>query len=73
MSSITFDVYGRHVLISRTNDDWKIDFVSGDGKKRPAVDIFMPDFISDSEIEQYLADLCYEWATEKHPFVRRIN
>jgi hypothetical protein len=73
MSSIKFDVYGRHVLISRTNDGWKIDFVSGDGKKRPAADIFIPYFISESEIEQYLADLCHEWATEKHPLVRRIN
>ncbi|MGD2038778.1 MAG: hypothetical protein PVH28_12875 [Desulfobacterales bacterium] len=73
MSSIKFDVYGRHVLISRTKDGWNIDFVSGEGKKRPAADIFIPDFISESEIEQYLADLCHEWATDEHPSVRRIN
>ena len=73
MSSIKFDVYGRHVLISPTKDGWNIDFLSGEGKKRPAADIFIPDFISESEIEQYLADLCHEWATDKHPLVRRIN
>jgi hypothetical protein len=73
MSSIKFDVYGRHVLISRTKDGWNFDFVSGEGKKRPAADIFIPDFISESEIEQYLADLCHEWATDEHPSVRRIN
>ena len=73
MSSIKFDVYGRHVLISRTKDGWNIDFVSGEGKKRPAADIFIPDFISESEIEQYLADLCHEWATDEHPLVRRID
>ncbi len=73
MSSIKFDVYGRHVLILRTSDGWNIDCVSGQGKKRPAADIFIPDFISESEIEQYLADLYHEWATEKHPFVRRID
>jgi hypothetical protein len=73
MSSIKFDVYGRHVLISRTKDGWNIDFVSGEGKKRPAADIFIPDFISESEIEQYLADLCHEWATDEHPSVRRID
>ena len=73
MSPIKFDVYGRHVLISRTKDGWNIDLVSGEGKKRPAADIFIPDFIYESEIEQYLADLCHEWATDEHPLVRRIN
>ncbi len=73
MNSIKFDVYGRHVLILRTSDGWNIDYVSGQGKKRPAADIFIPDFISESEIEQYLAGLYHEWATEKHTFVRRID
>jgi hypothetical protein len=73
MSSLKFDVYGRHVLILWTGDGWNINYVDGQGKKRPAADIIIPDFISESEIEQYLADLCHEWATEKHPFVRRID
>ena len=73
MSSLKFDVYGRHVLILWTGDGWNIDYVSDQGKKRPATDIFIPDFISESEIEQYLADLCHEWATDKHPFVWRID
>lgn len=73
MSPIKFDVFGRYVLIFRTSDGWKIDYVSDQGKRRPATDIFIPDFISEFEIEQYLADLCHEWATEKHPFIRRMN
>jgi hypothetical protein len=72
MSSIKFDVYGKHVLIFRTRNGWGINYVSGQGKMRPAPDIFIPDFISESEIEQYLADLCHEWGTKKHPIVRRI-
>lgn len=73
MSPIKFDVYGRYVLIFRTSEGWKIDYASDQGKRRPATDIFIPDFISEFEIEQYLADLCHEWATDKHPLVRRIN
>jgi hypothetical protein len=73
MSSLKFDVYGRHVLILWTGDGRNIDYVDDQGKKRPATDIIIPDFISESEIEQYLADLCHEWATEKHPFVQRID
>ena len=73
MNPVKFDVHGKHVLVSRTGDGWKIDYVSDQGKRRPAADIFIPDFITESEIEQYLADLCHEWATEKHPSVRRID
>jgi hypothetical protein len=73
MSAIKFDVYGKHVLIFRTGDSWKINYISDRGKSRPAEDIFIPDFISESEFEQYLEDLCHEWATEKHPSVRRIK
>ena len=73
MRSIKFNVYGRQVLIIRTSDGWNTDYVNGQGKRRPATDIFIPDFISESEIEQYLADLCHEWATEKYPVVRRMN
>ncbi len=73
MSSLKFDIYGKHVLILRTSNGWNIDYVSDQGKKRPATDIFIPDFISESEIDQYLEDLCHEWATEKHPIVRRID
>ena len=46
MSSIKFDVYGRHLLILRTSDGWNIDCIGGQGKRRPATDIFIPDFIS---------------------------
>ena len=71
--SLNFDVYGKHILILRTSNGWRIDYVGGQGKKRSATDIFIPDFVSESEIEQYLADLCHEWATEKHPIVRQID
>jgi hypothetical protein len=73
MHPIKFDVYGKRVSILRTSGGWKIDYMSDQGKKRPATDLFIPGFITESELEQYLADLCHEWATERHPNVRRID
>ena len=73
MNSVKFDVYGKHILVGRTSNGWIIDYIGDQGKKRPATDIFIPCLISESEIEQYLEDLCHEWATEKHPYVRRIG
>ena len=73
MSPMKFDIYGKQVTICRENDAWKIELLSDDGKKRPAANIFIPRFITESEIEQYLEDLCHEWATEKYPIVRRID
>ncbi|MCP4627871.1 MAG: hypothetical protein GY850_30795 [bacterium] len=73
MKSIKFDVYGKRISVNPTGTGWDISYTGGQGKSRPAPDIFIPDFIAESEIEQYLADLCHEWATDKHPVVRRID
>ena len=72
MISIKFNVYGKKILVTQTNRGWNVDIFSDEGKKRPAPGLFIPDFISESEIEQYLADICHEWATEKNPDVKRI-
>ena len=45
----------------------------GDGKRRSVDDIIIPLFVNENEIEDYLADLCHEWATEKYPNVKRIK
>jgi hypothetical protein len=73
MKSIKFDVYGQRISVSPTGTGWDIYYTGDQGKKRPASDIIIPVFIAESEIEQYLADLCHEWATEKYPDVRRID
>jgi len=36
-------------------------------------DVVVPDFVSPAEIDQYLADAYHEWATDKHPVVRRLS
>ena len=43
------------------------------GKRRPAMDIVVPHDIQESEIEQYVDDLCHEWATERNPVEERID
>jgi hypothetical protein len=70
---IILDVFGKHVLALRTNEGWCVFYLSDDGKRRPGLDILVPDFVNESEIENFLADICHEWATEKHNSVRRLK
>ncbi len=70
---IKLDVFGRLVLAHPTADGWSLYYLSDDGKRRSASDIFVPADVSDAEIENLLADICHEWATEKNPEVRRIQ
>jgi hypothetical protein len=67
------NVYGRQVMAARSDEGWQLFYLSADGKRRPAVDIMVPAFVTESEIVSFLADLCHESATDKHPEVRRID
>ena len=71
--SIKIDVFGRHVLAEKLDKGWKIYYLSGDGKRRFADEIVVPSFITESELESYLADLCHEWATDEHAEVSRLE
>ena len=71
--SIKLDVFGKSVLAMQTNEGWSMFYLSDDGKSRPALDIFVPEFVNESEIENFLADICHEWATEKNNSVRRLK
>ena len=66
------DVFGRRVLIKRRADAWAVFYLSDDGKRRAADDILIPSAIPADEVERYVADLCHEWATPRHPAVVRI-
>lgn len=70
---IRLDVFGRRVLAERTGTGWKAYYVGQEGKRRAASDITIPSEIAESDLERYLADLCHEWATERHPAVTRIG
>ena len=64
---LRFEVYGRQILVERTQDRWSAYYVGADGKRRQAQDIVISASVSESDLEQYLADLFHEWVTEKHP------
>ena len=68
-----FDVFGRTVLVTRSSGGWSAFYLGVDGKRRPAADIVVPADIAEVEIGQYLDDLCHEWATERHPVVKRLD
>ncbi len=73
MKPLRFDVFGRQVLVAESENGWAAFYLGAEGKKRPATDIVVPAGISESDIEQYLGDLCHEWATDDHPDVKRLG
>jgi hypothetical protein len=73
MTVLKFDLYGTPVMVSRDGDRWTTYYSGAEGKRRPAPDIVVPADMLASDVEQYLGDLCHEWATDRHPTVRRID
>jgi hypothetical protein len=73
MKSLRFNLFGRRVLVTESGKAWSVFYLGEEGKRRPAKDIVVPQDIPYSGIEQYLADLCHEWATDKHPDVVRLK
>ena len=71
--SFKLDVFGKLILAIHTNDGWEMFYLNEDGKRRLATEILVPNFVKETEIENYIEDICHEWATEKHPNVRRLN
>lgn len=61
-----YKVFGRKFEILEVDGNWKVFLLGGDGKKRPAQDIFIPSFVTAKEIETYLEDLLHEWANPQN-------
>ncbi len=70
---MVFEVFGRRVTVIRTDDQWSAYYGGPDGKRRQARDILIPSELRAEEIEQYLADLCHEWASTQAPDVRKMG
>ncbi len=73
MKALRFDVFGRRVLIAASNNGWVTFNLGDDGKRRSAPDIVAPPDIPESEIAQYLDDMCHEWVTKHHPSVTQLD
>ena len=66
-----FNVFGHIYELRREAGTWRALAVGNDGKLGPA-GFEVPDFIEDSELEQFLFDLFHESATPKNEDVRRF-
>ncbi len=71
--SLNFNVFGRDVQIERRGQRWGVFYVGQEGKRRVAKDILVPPELAESEIRQYLDDLCHEWATPENSRVIRLD
>lgn len=71
--TLKFDVFGRDVLIVEKECGWEVFYLGNEGKRRVAKDISVPSGITESEMIQYLDDLCHEWATDRNNSVRRVD
>lgn len=72
MERYKYDIFGREVLIERSQNRWATFYHGSEGKRRNA-GIFVPPEITEAELTQFLSDLCHEWATERHPSVVRLS
>ncbi len=65
------EVYGRRLLLLRTGAVWLAYDPGSDGKRRPARDVRIPEFVqTDVELERYLADLLHERASPDNATIR---
>ena len=72
MTSVTLDVFGKRMIVERHGVSWRAWLVGNDGK-RSAVNIGIPDSISEAELAQYFDDLFHEEATPRRPAVLRLS
>jgi hypothetical protein len=72
-TTLKFDVFGRFMVAEYGGSGWRLFDVGHEGKRMLLTDVVVPDFVPPSEIEQYLADIYHEWASDKHPAVKRLS
>ena len=73
MKTLKFDVFGRDILVVEKDGGWEAFYLGNEGKRRVAKDIVVPSSITESEMIQYLDDLCHEWATDRNNSVKRVD
>ena len=67
------NVFGRLVEVSKDHHGWKAFYPGTGGTKRLAHDIVIPSDLDESELVDYIADLCHEWATLENNEVTRLD
>ena len=66
------DVFGKYVEVIRRKDEWRVFYLSNEVKKRDALDIKIPPEVAESEVIEYISDLCHEWASAKNNRVKKL-
>ena len=67
------DLFGTPIEVIRARDRWQVFYLGNEGKRRPARDIVVPGTLSEADLLVYLDDLYDEWASDKHPEIRRLD
>ena len=67
------DLFGREIEVRRLCDEWRVYYPGNDGVKRPASDVVIPSGVAEEALLEYLADIYHEYASAKHPDVRRME
>jgi hypothetical protein len=68
---VKLDVFGKHMLVVRSDGNWQTYQLGSDGKRSP-VDVVVPDTLAENELAQYFDDLYHEAATPRRPAVVRL-
>jgi hypothetical protein len=71
MNEFRFKVFRRLVAVTGHPGAWRVFYLGGDGKRRPA-DFVVPDDVAADDLAAYLADLFHEDATPGHDSVQRL-
>jgi mannose-6-phosphate isomerase-like protein (cupin superfamily) len=66
-----FDVFGKIMIVDRTESGWRLRVQGSDGKWGPA-NVVIPEFVPEHELAQYLDDVFHESATPGRPCVLRL-
>jgi hypothetical protein len=67
-----FDVFGKIMIAEPSPKGWQLLVLGADGKRSP-VDVVIPHFVHEHELEQYLDDLFHEMATPANPCVKPLS
>lgn len=68
-----FNIYGRFLIeVLRQDNQWVVYRLGNEGKKRLAHDIQLSPELDKNDVQEQLAILYHEYATEKHSEVSRV-
>jgi len=71
--SVKLDVFGKYMLVERSEGMWRTYLLGADGKRSLVLDVVVPESLAEDELAQYFDDLYHEAATPRRPVVVRLS